>query len=190
MSHSAPSSSPSGRRKVEVIGGGLILVVGLALVIIAVIALNHPQGRQTAKASVGVSSASTSTSATPKPTAKATTPSAAPSSSRASSSAPPNSTPVTASTRPAVLVLNNTSDPTLTQKAVSRLTAGGWTATDGGSFDGSILSTAVYYDPSTTSAQEAAIALQAQFPAIQRVKQKFDGLPQGALILILTSDYS
>ncbi|UQX89103.1 hypothetical protein M6D93_03650 [Jatrophihabitans telluris] len=66
----------------------------------------------------------------------------------------------------------------------------GWTATNGGAFQGDILSTAVYYDPNVTGAQQAAIALQAQFPAIKRVKQKFSGLPQGALVLVLTSDYS
>jgi hypothetical protein len=73
---------------------------------------------------------------------------------------------------------------------LQRLQAGGWTASDGGFFDGSILSTAVYYDPSVSGAQAAANALQVQFPTILRVKEKFGGLPAGALILILTSDYS
>jgi hypothetical protein len=87
-------------------------------------------------------------------------------------------------------VLNNTSTASGIAKALSQLRAGGWTASDGGIFDGSILSTAVYYDPAVSGAQRSATALQAQFPAIQRVKEKFSGLPEGAIILILTSDYS
>jgi hypothetical protein len=87
-------------------------------------------------------------------------------------------------------VLNNTSTASGVANALSRLRAGGWTASSGGSFDGSILSTAVYYDPAVSGADQAATALEAQFPAILRVKPKFTGLPQGALILVLTSDYS
>jgi hypothetical protein len=87
-------------------------------------------------------------------------------------------------------VLNNTSTNGLAATAVSRLTRAGWRASDGGNFDGSILSTAVYYDPSVANALADAQALQAQFPAIQRVKERFDGLPQAALVLVVTSDYS
>jgi hypothetical protein len=89
-----------------------------------------------------------------------------------------------------VEVLNNTSDSALTSSAIQRLQAGGWTASDGGSFDGSILSTAVYYDPRVSGAEQAAEQLESQFPVIKRVKPRFDGLPQGPLILMVTTDYS
>ena len=45
-------------------------------------------------------------------------------------------------------------------------------------------------DPSVTGAQAAAEALQSQFPAIKRVKERFGGLPGGPIVVVLTSDYS
>jgi hypothetical protein len=164
----------------------VILALGVGL--IAITALNHPKGRETARAtsvptsSASVAKPSSSAPKKPAPTAPSATPKPAP-----KTSSPPTPTAIT---RPSVLVLDNTSTASGVATALSRLRAGGWTASSGGTFDGSILSTAVYYDPAVTGADQAATALQAQFPAILRVKPKFSGLPQGALILILTSDYS
>jgi hypothetical protein len=89
-----------------------------------------------------------------------------------------------------VVVLNNTNTNGLADTAVSRLKAGGWTATNGGNFTGDILSTAAYYDPNVAGAAAAAQALQLQFPTIKRVKEKFAGLPAGPIVLVLTTDYS
>jgi hypothetical protein len=71
-----------------------------------------------------------------------------------------------------------------------RFRQGGWTVTSTGDFQGDILSTAAYYDPSVTGAQAAAEALQSQFPAIKRVKERFGGLPGGPIVVVLTNDYS
>ena len=120
-------------------------------------------------------------------------PTAAAQHSATPSSTKPTAAPTTTkpvSSRPAVIVLNNSGAAGLAATAVARLTRGGWTASNGGNFSGDILSTVAYYDPNVAGAQSAATALQAQFPAIKRVKARFDGLPQGPIILVLTTDYS
>jgi ABC-type transport system substrate-binding protein len=89
-----------------------------------------------------------------------------------------------------LVVLDNTGRPELARAATDRFKQAGWTVTDTSTFDGDILSTAAYYDPSTAGAQAAAEALQAQFPEIQRVRPKFDGLGPGAIVVVLTYDYS
>lgn len=178
MSHSAPPAQH--RSRLELAGGIAALALAIVCGIFALSALAHPKGRESVKAGVIPSSSASH---------------AAPSSAGAKRPAASGSTgsgqnQTRGSSRPAVLVLNNSTDPRKTATAIQRLAAGGWSASNGGSFSGSILSTAVYYDPSVAGAQSAATSLQAQFPSVQRVKQKFDGLPPGPLILILTSDYS
>jgi LytR cell envelope-related transcriptional attenuator len=170
-----------------VIGVAFLLIGGLVAVF-AVIALNHPKGRQAARAATVPTNTSAATPLSASPKASA-------SGSRVRTSTTPkpstsSTAPIATASRPAVIVLNNTSDSALTNKAISRLTEDGWSATDGGSFSGDILSTAIYYDPNSSAAGQAAIALQAQFPQIKRVKEKFTGLPEGPLILVLTTDYS
>lgn len=112
---------------------------------------------------------------------------------KASPTRPITSTPTTStagSGRLALVVLNNTDQSSATAVAAERFRQGGWTVTDTSTFNGAILSTAAYYDPSVSGAQAAAEALQTQFPAIQRVKEKFSGLPSGPIVVVLTSDYS
>ncbi len=89
-----------------------------------------------------------------------------------------------------VIVLDNTAQALLAQVLAGRLEQGGWTVAGTSTFEGDILSTAVYYDPDAPGAQASAELLQAQFPGIQRVKPKFDGLPPGPIVVIVTDDYS
>jgi hypothetical protein len=90
----------------------------------------------------------------------------------------------------ALVVLDNTDRPALARGASQRFEQGGWTVTQTSTFDGDILSTVAYYDPAAPGAQAAAEALRAQFPEIQRVRPKFDGLGPGAVVVVLTHDYS
>jgi hypothetical protein len=175
MAHSAPPSKP--RRRLEPILGVVLVVVGVAVAALAVTALNHPNGRLAARASQSV----TSSSAASHP---ASSPTPSPSQSRVSASSSP-----AGSGRLPLIVLNNTSQVNAST-AAQRFEQGGWTVTDTSTFDGSILSTVVYYDPDVAGAQAAAEALQHQFPAIKRVKARFDGLPAGPIVVVLTSDYS
>jgi hypothetical protein len=89
-----------------------------------------------------------------------------------------------------LVVLNNTTIHGLAAQAQQRFEAGGWTVTKTDNYQNEILSTCAYYDPSSAGAQAAATALQQQFPAIRRVKPKFDGLPAGPVVVVLTPDYS
>jgi uncharacterized iron-regulated membrane protein len=191
MSHTAPPS-PS-RRRIELAVGAVALVLGVLALVLTFVALSHPKGRQAARIAstsptTSTAGTSASTSSTSPSTAAPTTSAAKPRTSAPTRTPAPTQNPN--ANRPAVVVLNNSGIAGLAAKAVSRLTQAGWRATDGGNFDGPIISTAVYYDPSVNNSHADADALQAQFPAIQRVKQKFGGLPGGTLILIVTSDYS
>ena len=175
MAHTAP---PSGsRRRLEPILGVLLVVVGVAVAVLAVTALNHPNGRLANRASQSISSSSAASH-------PGSSPAPSPSQSRVSATSSP-----AGSGRLPLVVLNNTSQVSA-GTAAQRVEQGGWTVTDTSTFDGSILSTAVYYDPAVAGAQAAAESLQQQFPAIKRVKEKFDGLPAGPLIVVLTGDYS
>jgi hypothetical protein len=176
MAHTAPPSGP--RRRLEPILGVLLVVVGAAVAALAVAALNHPNGRLAAKASQSISSSS----AASRPASSSPKPSPTHSQVSATSS-------TAGSGRLPLIVLNNTSAVSAST-AAQRFEQGGWTVTDTNTFAGSILSTAVYYDPDVSGALAAAQALQQQFPAIKRVKAKFDGLPAGPIIVVLTSDYS
>jgi hypothetical protein len=180
MVHTAPPSR--GRRRVELVLGASLALVGLVVAVVAIVALNHPKGKQAAHAS-GVTSSSASRSASP---------SKAPSKTPTKSKAPPpaSSTKAQGNGQPALLVLNNSDTSGLADTAVSRFKAAGWTATNGGNFSGDILSTAAYYDPSVDGAKAGADALQQQFPSIKRVVERFDGLPQGPIVVVLTTDYS
>ena len=193
MAHSAPPSIPptGTRRPFEIFLGVAALVLGILLVIVAITALHHPKGRRaqpvtsiptnssddTAVPSASKTASKSPTATTTKPTPTATATSSAPGTSASTSGTLP------------LVVLNNTSSTTATT-AAGRFTAGGWTVTSTSTFSGDILSTAAYYDPDVPGAQAAALKLQQQFPAIQRVKEKFDGLPAGPIVVVLTSDYS
>ncbi|MDQ2837830.1 MAG: LytR C-terminal domain-containing protein [Actinomycetota bacterium] len=162
------------------------------MAVVAVLALNHPKGHLAANASEPRTSASSPTASASSSKPKTSAPKSSPTNSPSNT---PNPSPTSPSTSTAgsgklpLVVLNNTSTTTAST-AADRFRQGGWTVTDTSTFAGSILSTAAYYDPNVPGAQQAAEALQRQFPAIVRVKEKFDGLPQGPIVIVLTSDYS
>ena len=169
------------------VGGIAVAVLGVAVLVVAIIALRHPQGH-TARAGAPTAS----------PTRNTVT--ARPSSSSAAPSTPAPSTPSSPSTSasPSVpaggkvplIVLNQTSTIGLAAKAGATFQAGGWTVTSVGSLRNDVISTTAYYDPAVADAQAAAEALQVQFPAIKRVLPKFAELPAGPIVVVLTSDYA
>ena len=196
MAHTAPPSSS--RRGLELAFGFVLLLVGALVAVVAVVALHHPSSQQAASASepkrsTGAVSSGTAAPRTTAPSSPAATGSAASSDTTAGAAAPATSAPLTPSTAGSgklpLIVLNNTST-TPGSVAAGRFSQAGWTVTDVSTFDGAILSTAAYYDPNVAGAEGAATELQREFPAIQRVKPKFDGLPQGPIVVVLTSDYS
>ncbi len=120
MARSAPPSRT--RRTLELILAAVVLSAGVALAVVAILALEHPKGR----------------------TAQSLAAAATSSSSSSSEAVPSGSTE---SGQPAVVVLNDTSNSALAEMADARLNSGGWTVSRTGMFAGDILSTAVYYDP-------------------------------------------
>ena len=152
----------------------LLAALGVAVAVVAVIALQNPKGRQASHVST---TASTSMSHASSP-ASAVSPS-----STAGTSPTATSHPVP------LIVLDNTGDPSLAGVATARFIAGGWTVTATNELQNDILSTVAYYDPSYPGAQQAALQLQQQFPAIKRVVPKFAELPTGPIVVVLTSDY-
>ncbi len=191
--------------------GALLVVAGMVLAFFAYSALGQPGGRQAERGARSVSP-SLAGAASPEQVAGATQ---AAGRSGAGSAAPAgagNKQSATAAPGPSasgsgngqvtglaapgspastpVVVLDNTGRPEEARFATERFEQGGWTVTDTSTFSGEILSTAAYYDPAVPGARTAAEALQAQFPEIQRVRPKFDGLGSGPIIVILTFDYS
>jgi LytR cell envelope-related transcriptional attenuator len=132
------------------------------------------------------SSVAKQSSTRPKPAATTTAP------ARVSSSAPRTSDTISGSAVKSVplIVLNNTTVQGLAAQAAQRFEAGGWTVRNFDNYSNDIASTCAYYDPSDPEAKPAAEALQAQFPAIRRVKEKFSELPAGPVVVVLTPDYT
>jgi hypothetical protein len=180
----------------------VLVVAAIVAGVLTVAALRHPQGHSAGQAnSSTLNSPSPSPSPTPSPSRTPTGSSTAvPAHTSASVTISPTaSTSASVSTSRSVvapaaalplIVLSNTGSETPADTAASRFRASGWTVSTTGSFEGAILSTAAYYDPASDGSMAAALALQKQFPAIQRVKPRFEGLPNGPVIVVVTSDYS
>jgi hypothetical protein len=146
----------------------------MAVLGIAIYALGHPSGSDTA-------------AGTPTHT-PSRTPSKSPSPTRRPSSPPPSSP--NAFGKLPLVVLNNSTIQGLAEQARASFTAGGWQVTRVGNLQNDIISTCAYYDPSAPGAQQAAQALMQQFPTIRRTAPKFAELPPGPIVVVLTSDYA
>lgn len=192
MAHTAPPTPI--RRRLELVFGVVLLLVGVSVAAIAVLALHHPASQQAAAsenqhlATTPNNPGSTATSSASTPASSGSSDSTASDNSTASGNSAGGSS-VAGSGKLPLIVLNNTSN-TPASVAADRFRQSGWTVTDISTFEGAILSTAAYYDPNVSGAQSAATELQREFPAIHRVKPKFDGLPDGPVVVVLTSDYS
>jgi hypothetical protein len=189
--------APPGRQRERIVGA-VIVLVGVAVLVLSLVALlkaGHGPASDVSGAKVTLPPASSSGSAPASGGASASTtasPSTGTSGSGASSTAS-SSTSGSASSTTAKLplvVLNNTKTTNLASQAAQTFEQGGWTVSSTGNLSQDILSTCAYYDPDVTGAQAAAEALMAQFPAIKRTKEKFGALPAGPIVVVLTSDYT
>jgi hypothetical protein len=181
------------RRRLDFVAGGFLAVLGVAVAVLAIVALGQPKGHQASQAKNSV--AVTSHAATTPPTnasspATSVSASTTPSSKSSSSASSTASTAGTGVKSVPLIVLNSTTQTGLAASAAKTFSSGGWTVTSSGNIVNNILSTCAYYDPSDPQNQVAAEALMAQFPAIKRVVAKFSGLPAGPIVVVLTSDYS
>jgi hypothetical protein len=170
------------RRRGDQIGGIVLALLGVAVAVVAVVALRHPNGRQAKAVTLRTITTTPSHTATPTPRPSG--------SSHSSASTSPSTSPSTATHPIPLIVLNNTTTTGLADRARERFEAGGWTVTATDNLDNDILSTVAYFDPSDPANEQAALDLQRQFPAIKRVKERFPELPAGPIVVVLTSDYS
>lgn len=164
------------------LAGALVAVAGVLLGIGALLwateapsgtpALRQPQADSSLLAPAASAAATASAqpvTATPAPlTATAAAPSPVP---------PP---------RPPLTVLNNSRIDGLAARAAASYRTAGWPVRAVASFRGLISVTTVYYEPGQ---QAAALLLQRAFPAIERVRPRFAGLPGTGLTVVLTRAY-
>ena len=171
------------RRRRERLAGALLAALGVVVLIVAVIAIRQQHGGGARAGSTLPSASRPTTSPRPAPTRTATRPAG-----RSSSSSPVSP----ASAKQSLVVLNNTTTAGLARTAAQRFEAGGWTVTKYDNYQNDIISTCAYYDPSVARAQQAALALQRQFPTIKRVEPQFAQLAvyRSPIVVILTPDYS
>ena len=169
------------RRRRERIAGAALAVLGVAVLVVAIMAVQqqHDRGATAGRRLPASTKSSTHPTSSATRTATTSTPPASPTSSAAITKLP-------------LVVLNNTTTQGLAQSAAQRFEAGGWTVTTYSNYQNDIISTCAYYDPGVAGAQDAALALQQQFPTIKRVQPQFSGLAtwHSPIVVILTPDYS
>ncbi|MGH8962684.1 MAG: LytR C-terminal domain-containing protein [Jatrophihabitantaceae bacterium] len=170
------------RRRRERLTGVALAAVGVAVLVVAIIALRSPDTRSVRP---GHHVAKSSTS---HPSASRTT-----STARTTSSTPTMTQTTTAAVaKLSLVVLNNTTTQGLAQQAAQRFEAGGWPVSRYDNYQNDILSTCAYYDPSVSGAKASAEALRAQYPTIKRVIPQFAELASynSPIVVVLTPDYS
>jgi cytoskeletal protein RodZ len=188
------------RQQRERLAGLLVVGLGIAVLLVAVLALREPSGHVSTVAHKSASSVAKQSGASPSSkssTARRSATGARSSTSNSSSTSSSSSTSGSSSTRTGaaakavpLIVLNNTTIHGLAAEAAQRFETGGWTVTSSGNLTNEILSTCAYYDDSDPEAKSAAEALMAQYPTIKRVQPKFPELPPGPVVVVLTPDYS
>lgn len=172
--------------------GILCVVLGVMAAGVAVYALRQPGGRQAARSFVSANSRSMSAGTADLAPSSTSRPGTTASGGSGWSSGAPNPRTDSATSQPVIVALviaNNTAAASLAGVAAARFEAKGWPVTAMIHFSGDILSTCAYYDPRQPNAERAAAALQKQFPGIKRVKERFDGLPEAPIVVVLTDDW-
>ena len=169
-------------------------MIGVAVLVVAVVALRHPKNASTNAGSdtrTVTPSSTASLTGSPSGSRSKSTSSTRTGTSGSSSRTSSSHTEPTAIGSLPLIVLNDTHTSNLAHDAAIRFEGGGWNVTsyDEG-YSNNILSTAAYYDPDVSGAKRAALALQKQYPTIKRVVPKFTGLPKGPVVVVLTTDYS
>jgi hypothetical protein len=168
------------------LAGAAVAVAGVLLGIGALLwATDAPRGTPTLQQTQAQSS---EVSATPSPTRpQSPTPETVmvtPAPLRTQTVVPPSPA---AAPKLALTVLNNSNVTGLAKRTAAKYQAAGWPIKLTGSFRGRIPVTTAYYAPGQ---QASALALQKQFPAIERVRPRFAGLPGTGLTVVLTRSYS
>ena len=170
----------------------LAAVSAIVIVIVALLVLNRPDN--SVSAGPVVTPGPSHTSAEPELTAPpvSLSPTPTPTHSPKPHRTPPAAEPsATATAEPAVAkipvtVLNNSRRTGLAHRAAAQVSEGGWPIRQIGNFTGRIRVSTAYYAPGQSA---EAHKLARQFPAIQRVLPRFEGLPGSGLTLVVTREW-
>jgi hypothetical protein len=161
------------RRHWERLAGAFIAVLGVAVLVVAIIALRNPK-QLSARPGTDTRVVTSTVSAPTKSTSLSNG-----SSKRAAIGSQP------------LIVLNDTGTADLARNAAARFEKGGWTVTTyDENFSNDISSTCAYYDPAISGSKAAARALRKQYPTIKRIAARFAQLPSGPVVVVLTADYA
>jgi hypothetical protein len=167
----------------------LAAVSAIVIVIVLLLVLNRP-GNNSVYAWPVVTPGPTKTTTEPELTAPpvtvSPTPTRTPSPHRTPPSAEPSATATARAAKISVTVLNNSRRTGLAHRAAAQVSSGGWPIRQIGNFTGRIRVSTAYYAPGQA---DEAHALARQFPAIQRVLPRFDGLPGSGLTLVVTREW-
>ena len=163
----------------------LAAVTAIVLVIVLLLVLNRP-GHNRPEAGPAVQPTPSAAPSEPELTAPPSTPSPRPSHHRAAPVVQPTATAKPAVAKLPVTVLNNSRRTGLAHRAAAQVAGGGWPIKDIGNFTGRIPVSTVYYAPGQA---RVARALARQFPAVQRVLARFEGLPGSGLTLVVTREW-
>jgi len=167
----------------------LAAVSAIVIVIVLLLVLNRPDNNSVGAGPV-VTPGPTKTTSEPELTAPPVTASPTPTRTPTPHRTPPSVEPsATAAPRVAkipVTVLNNSRRTGLAHRAAAQVSSKNWPIRDIGNFTGRIRVSTAYYAPG----QEAeAHRLARDFPAIQRVLPRFNGLPGSGLTLVVTREW-
>jgi hypothetical protein len=184
--------------------GAVLAVVGVALLVIGLLTLRghtpeKPNAAPPATLKPATPSGNRPSSGVPSTTVPPTTVeptsavpgTGAPSTGASSTGAPNTGTTPPPAARAPLTVLNNSKVSGLAERVADQARGRGWQVAQVGNFAGRLPATTVYYTPGDDAGQRAARQFAADFPAVDRVLPRYDGLPPTppGIVLVVTKDW-
>jgi hypothetical protein len=173
--------------------GAALALAGLALLVVGVLALNGDDPGSPGAAPAPTASATPTglptPTATPPPT-PTRSPTAVPPTTAPRRTPPPTTTP--APPRAPLTVLNNSTISGLGDQAASAAQRRGWRVAQVGNFAGRLPVTTVYFTPGSAAEERAARQFAEEFPQVQQVLPRYEGLPPtpAGIVLVVTRDWA
>lgn len=167
--------------------GGVSVVVGLALITVAIFAYLGKLGASSPDAVAARSDAATTTGqASGSGTA---TGSASKSASTAASSAPPAEATVDPNIKAPLTVVNASAAGGLAARGRDAFVGAGWEVAEIGNYTAELKTTTVFYPDGDVNAQAAATNLQKQFPKITKLEVSPPTFPYTGVVVVMTGDW-
>lgn len=185
-------AAPLGARLV----GAVLAVAGVALLVVGVLALNADDpgtpGAAPAPTAFATPTGAPTPTASPLPSPTTTAP---PTTVRPTTAAPTTPAPTTARPAPPrapLTVLNNSTISGLGDRAAAAAQRRGWRVAQVGNFAGRLPVTTVYFTPGRAAEERAARQFADEFPQVQQVLPRYEGLPPtpAGIVLVVTRDWT